>query len=84
MHGLRLQPKLIFDHSVTLITQFTFLHYSGVCVNNAVLKAGSRVSIHYETPTYTDSMAGFFLEMSFRGEIAFVGRENVKNIQLAA
>ena len=31
--------------------------------------------------------AGFFLEMSFRrlgGEIAFVGRENAKHIQLAA
>ena len=29
-------------------------------------------------------LPGFFLEMSFRGEIALVRRENLKNIQLAA
>ena len=31
------------------------------------------MSIHYETPTYTDLMAGFFLEMSFRGGNCFCG-----------
>ena len=32
-------------------------------------------------PQYFERAPGFFLEMYFRGEIAFVGRENVKNIQ---